>query len=295
MPSDPGLAAPVDVENMGGTMSPRHSPTTRTHEREIEEELDAKGARLADSKKQRINAITSQNAHMTRVVKFGAEEYNTMDDYDSGVKQDECNGDGIDLWAGEEEILVAGVPEALWHDGSLDEQPPSPEQLVEDLADKVEIGRLLDMGVLKRFADYEGEISGRLTTRFVRDWRQKLYVGDGDSRVRWMRRSRYVAREFANEKRDGVFAPTTGAHSNNLLLVSFFSWLMLQKIKVLLTDPCWLQWTLVMRFYRLTKNVQSNANFKDVNMSSSRTSLDKDLEHGPGTGTSETISRKKPV
>jgi hypothetical protein len=36
-----------------------------------------------------------------------------------------------------------------------------------------------------------------------------------------MRRSRYVAREFANEKRDDVFAPTTGAHSNNLLLASF--------------------------------------------------------------------------
>jgi hypothetical protein len=127
----------------------------------------------------------------------------------------------LHLWAGEEEILVAGVPEALWHDGSLDEQPPTPEQWVEDLADKVEIGRLLDMGVLKRFADYEGEISGRLTTRFARDWRQKLYIGDGGSRARWMRRSRYVAREFANEKRDDVFAPTTGAHSNNLLLVSF--------------------------------------------------------------------------
>ena len=30
-----------------------------------------------------------------------------------------------------------------------------------------------------------------------------------------------MAREFATEKRDDVFAPTTGAHSNNLLLVSF--------------------------------------------------------------------------
>ena len=39
--------------------------------------------------------------------------------------------------------------------------------------------------------------------------------------MRWMRRSRYVAREFVNEKRDDVFAPTTGAHSNNLLLASF--------------------------------------------------------------------------
>ena len=59
MPDDPGLAAPVtpvDFGNVGGTMSPRHSPTTRTHEHETEEELNAKKARLADSKKQRINA-----------------------------------------------------------------------------------------------------------------------------------------------------------------------------------------------------------------------------------------------
>ena len=224
MPDDPGLAAPVtpvDVTNIGGTMSPRHVSTTRAHERETEEELNAKKARVADSKKQRINAITSQHAQMIRMVKFGTEEYYTMDSYDSDLKQDEFHDDDNDLWAGEEEVLVAGVPEALWHDSSLDERPPTPEQWVEDLADKVEISRLLDMGVLKRFTDYDGEISGCLTTRFVRDWRQKLYIGEGDSRMRWMRRSRYVAREFANEKRDDVFAPTTGAHSNNLLLASF--------------------------------------------------------------------------
>jgi hypothetical protein len=141
---------PVDVGNIGQTMSPRHSPTTRTHEHETEEELNAKKTRVADSKKQRINAITSQNAQMIRMVKFGTEEYYTMDNYDSDLKQDEFHDDDIDLWAGEEEVLVAGVPEALWHDGSLDEQPPTPDQWVEVLADKVEIGRLLDMGVLKR-------------------------------------------------------------------------------------------------------------------------------------------------
>jgi len=48
---------------------------------------------------------------------------------------------------------------------SLDEPPLTPEQWVEDLADKVEISRLLDMGVLKRFADYDGEISGPIWAR----------------------------------------------------------------------------------------------------------------------------------
>ena len=53
------------------------------------------------------------------------------------------------------------------------------------------------MKVLVRAEEFHGDISGKLTTRFVRDWRLKPY---GDEKVmRWMRRSRFVARElFAN-------------------------------------------------------------------------------------------------
>eukprot|EP00435_Cladocopium_sp_Y103_P026361 s4949_g6.t1 len=133
-------------------------------------------------------------------------------------------------------------------DGSLEEIPPTPEAWVEELADRVEIGRLSDMGVLKELDKYYGEVTGHLTTKFVRDWRQKLYIGDGDSRMRWVRRSRYVAREFATEKRDDVFAPTTGAHSNNLLLVSFL--LKLQRNRAVPTSPFLRQWILVTPFCR---------------------------------------------
>ena len=66
-----------------------------------------------------------------------------------------------------------------------------------ELADKLEISRLLEMKVLQKMEDYDGQVTGRLTTKFVRDWRVKLYVGDGGSRMRWMRRSRYVARVSA--------------------------------------------------------------------------------------------------
>ena len=86
--------------------------------------------------------------------------------------------------AGEEEILVAGVSETLWFDGSPDVTPPMPEPWIEELVDRVEIGRLFDMGVLKKFDEYNGEVTGHLTTKFVRDWIQKLYVGDGDFRMR---------------------------------------------------------------------------------------------------------------
>eukprot|EP00435_Cladocopium_sp_Y103_P051533 s2110_g16.t1 len=93
---------------------------------------------------------------------------------------------------------------------------------VDKLADEIEINRLLEMKVLVASADYAGEVKGHLTTKFVKDWRKKLYVSfDGQSRERWMRRSRLVAREYANTKRDDTFSPATGARTSNLLPVYF--------------------------------------------------------------------------
>ena len=34
---------------------------------------------------------------------------------------------------------------------------------------------------------------------------------------KWMRRSRFVAREFASEKRSDTYAPATGCHTSNLI------------------------------------------------------------------------------
>ena len=39
--------------------------------------------------------------------------------------------------------------------------------------------------------------------------------------LRWMRRSRFVAREFANDKRLDTFSPATGAHTANLLPIQY--------------------------------------------------------------------------
>ena len=53
---------------------------------------------------------------------------------------------------------------------------------------------------------------------------QSLKQFDDDSgslRKRWMRRSRYVAREFAREKRMDTFSPATGAHTSNLLPLKY--------------------------------------------------------------------------
>ena len=93
---------------------------------------------------------------------------------------------------------------------------------MDKLADEIEIERLFQMEVLVKPQNNNGAIYGRLTTKFVRDWRKKVYVSfNGDSRERWMRRSRLVAREYANTKRDDTVSLATGAHTSNLLPVYY--------------------------------------------------------------------------
>ena len=95
----------------------------------------------------------------------------------------------------------------------------APEAWIDELADQVEIQRLCSMKVLVRADEYQGDVSGKLTTCFVRDWRLKPY---GEQKtLRWMRRSRFVAREFANDKRLDTFSPATGAHTANLLSIQY--------------------------------------------------------------------------
>ena len=99
--------------------------------------------------------------------------------------------------------------------------PSSPDDWIEQLADQVEISRLLEMKVLVRKEEYNDNVLGSLTTKFVRDWRVKLYLDKGNSRMRWMRRSRFVAREFAVDRRDDTYSPATGAHTTSLLPLRF--------------------------------------------------------------------------
>ena len=53
--------------------------------------------------------------------------------------------------------------------------PLPPESWVDELADKVEIQRLCAMQVLIPAKQFQGEVTGSLTTKFVRDWRLKQW------------------------------------------------------------------------------------------------------------------------
>ena len=214
MQADPGLSAPITPQDTPS--SPRHGPQHFVHEVEHEDSVP-KRSKTEDHKKQKINFLSAENEKMVRAVKFGTEQYHTMDDY--GTELGEVVDE--DVWVGEDELYFAGVPEELWSDCDLKEQPLQPDEWVDKLADQVEISRLVEMKVLVEEKDFKGEIHGKLTTKMVRDWRRKLYVCDGQSRERWMRRSRLVAREYAIEKRDDCYSPATGAHTANLLPVLY--------------------------------------------------------------------------
>ena len=226
-PMDPGAMAPVTPQDFPVSTgdSPRHSATTRVHGPEGDE-LESKRAKVDEPKKQRINALSAEHASMVRAISFGEETYHTLDNYDTELQDDGCKrsdkDEMDDLWKDEEELYFAGIPEALWHDGDLKVTPCSPDDWIEQLADQVEISRLLEMKVLVRKEEYNDNVLGSLTTKFVRDWRVKLYVDEGgNSRMRWMRRSRFVAREFAVDRRDDTYSPATGAHTTSLLPLRF--------------------------------------------------------------------------
>ena len=94
-----------------------------------------------------------------------------------------------ELWVDEDQVKLGDVPDTLWSDAPLDKLPAAPELWIDQLADEVEINRLLSTGVLQRQADSELQPVGTLTTRFVYDWRKKTHSSGLE---KWMRRSRFL-------------------------------------------------------------------------------------------------------
>ena len=221
--NDPGLAVPVTPPRDDLTLdSPRGRSTVRANDPGGAESEESKRAKVEEPKKQRINRLQLEYEERLSAVRIAYKEYEyfTMDDYstDLNVDDDLCEDD--EFWYGEDKVKLGDIPEALWLDAPTDVIPShAPEAWIDELADQVEIQRLCSMKVLVRAGEYHGDVSGKLTTRFVRDWRLKPY---GEQKtLRWVRRSRFVAREFANDKRLDTFSPATGAHTANLLPIQY--------------------------------------------------------------------------
>ena len=125
-----------------------------------------------------------------------------LDDYDFSLDQ----GDSLD-----------DMNEQLMFPRERDEPNLSPEELqrLDDIADHVEILRLKKLEVLLPSSSLPSNSTPKyLDTRFVRSWRAKVHEGKNI----WLRRSRFVAKEFAwMEDREDLFAPASSSVANRLL------------------------------------------------------------------------------
>ena len=87
------------------------------------------------------------------------------------------------------------------------------------LADRVELDRLEKLAVLQDPSTVPSD-SKVLSTRFVRTWREKP---DSKGNPIWLRRSRFVAREFAwlEPERESLFSPASGSIISRILPTIF--------------------------------------------------------------------------
>jgi len=88
------LLFPMDVPQtpdvgVEASVTPRHSPTTRAHAVESDDDHEAKRARVEAAKKQRLDRISSEYSSMIRAVKISNKTYHTMDDNDSELRLDD--------------------------------------------------------------------------------------------------------------------------------------------------------------------------------------------------------------
>ena len=96
--------------------------------------------------------------------------------------------------------------------------------LIDQEADKIEIQRLLEMGVITTVDKYNGQLDVAISAKMVSTWRKKTKVEvgqDGISRSypAWMRRSRLVGRDFNFlSYREDVYSPASSSSVVKLLL-----------------------------------------------------------------------------
>jgi hypothetical protein len=158
---------------------------------------------------------------MITAVKISTETFHTMDEYEQDVQLDDHLEQ--DVWEGEDEVTGDDVPSDLWSSCDPDQHPEEPAEWIDRFADYVELKRLCAMDDLSENISIVVADASQLTTKFVYDWRLKDFKDQyGAISKRWLRRSRFVAREFAFlEKRSDTYAPATSTHILNLLPVLY--------------------------------------------------------------------------
>jgi hypothetical protein len=142
--------------------------------------------------------------------------------HDYEIEEEESDEGAATNVASDNVLKRLGVPHSTFEP----ELDPSALLQLDLLADELEISRLKAMGVLIPDENYDvaGQTPKKLTTRMVRTWRDKHLGGEHV----WLRRSRYVAREYAwlSPERQDLFSPASSVLTVRLLPCLFMKWKM---------------------------------------------------------------------
>ena len=148
----------------------------------------AKQAKILASSQQIMAAMEIDHEDEPNLTQFLDEKLDYMEDYDYDIADEQVIDENFE---GDLESMLDKLSRLY-----LKEEPVMDYEELQELdalADLVEITRLRQQGVLIPPEQVEGEEIKTLSTKFVRSWRQKERKGAKC----WLRRSRYVAREFA--------------------------------------------------------------------------------------------------
>ena len=148
---------------------------------------------------------------------FDDQDLERLEEYDLNFEDDWLDDDSAFPASLDEKQII----EQLTFPYTKHEPDVSAEELVrlDALADSMEVKRLVKMHVLEG-VDQVGDSPKKLSTRFVRTWREKH---DSSGQPIWLRRSRLVAREFAwrQPERDALFSPASSSIVSRLLPAMF--------------------------------------------------------------------------
>eukprot|EP00435_Cladocopium_sp_Y103_P029767 s1934_g7.t1 len=206
---------PANAELLAQPSSPRKS-SMKHSEAELgehgEEESSMKRTRHEENVMRRVAMIERRLVE----VQIGDEQFYQLDNV---IDQDFVNAyEAEEIEPNEKISIDVNKLEKLWCDDSLTRTPQDPDPEVDKLADAIELQQLQDMGVIEVLSDADSELAS-LTTRMVYDWRIKEWKNpvSGETKRRWMRRARLVAREYATHRRDDVHSPASGGQALRLL------------------------------------------------------------------------------
>ena len=168
------------------------------------------------------------------VMKIGEETYFHMDidpaehfreldpeGYPSGSVTCEF-GEEMQEWNDGESMDIEQTEVSIWRPFSEQPEVPNEELMqIDVIADRIELKRLTEMGVITQA--YAGELDAPLSAKMVRTWRKKTRQetdssGKSQTVPAWMRRSRLVGRGFNFlEHREDVYSPASSSAIVKLL------------------------------------------------------------------------------